>query len=121
MHYASRLTGWNAIKQRAEQLQLPMTDAQVKACTAKIVALGDVRALALNDVDDIIRDWHRGLIRTGGAEAAAPPSMSLTPEERRTVVEKEKRVLADDEEDAEAAAAVPEPAVKRAKVDGITA
>ncbi|KAG9617563.1 homocitrate synthase, partial [Aureobasidium melanogenum] len=39
VHFASRLTGWNAIKSRVEQLGLAMTDAQVKLCTAKIKAL----------------------------------------------------------------------------------
>ncbi|KAG9808943.1 homocitrate synthase, partial [Aureobasidium melanogenum] len=34
VHFASRLTGWNAIKSRVEQLGLAMTDAQVKLCTA---------------------------------------------------------------------------------------
>jgi homocitrate synthase len=30
IHFASRLTGWNAIKSRVEQLGLDMTDDQVK-------------------------------------------------------------------------------------------
>jgi len=30
VHFASRLTGWNAIKSRVEQLELKMTDEQVK-------------------------------------------------------------------------------------------
>lgn len=30
IHFASRLTGWNAIKSRTEQLGLSMTDEQVK-------------------------------------------------------------------------------------------
>lgn len=31
VHFASRLTGWNAIKSRVEQLGLTMTDEQVKS------------------------------------------------------------------------------------------
>lgn len=31
VHFASRITGWNAIKSRVEQLGLKMTDDQVKA------------------------------------------------------------------------------------------
>ena len=42
VHFASRLTGWNAIKSRVEQLSLTMTDAQVKLCTAKIIDPADV-------------------------------------------------------------------------------
>jgi homocitrate synthase len=32
VHFASRLTGWNAIKSRAQQLDIEMTDAQYKEC-----------------------------------------------------------------------------------------
>jgi hypothetical protein len=39
VHFASRLTGWNAIKSRAAQLNIEMTDEQYKECTAKIKAL----------------------------------------------------------------------------------
>ncbi|KAI1269972.1 hypothetical protein F5Y18DRAFT_114469 [Xylariaceae sp. FL1019] len=58
VHFASRLTGWNAIKSRADQLGLNMTDDQVKAVTAKIKQLADVRPLALDDTDSIIRSFH---------------------------------------------------------------
>lgn len=37
-----RLTGWNAVKSRSEQLGLPLTDDEIKACTAKIKQLADV-------------------------------------------------------------------------------
>jgi homocitrate synthase len=50
VHFASRLTGWNAIKSRVEQLNLDMTDAQCKECTAKIKALADIRPLNVDDV-----------------------------------------------------------------------
>jgi len=43
VHFASRLTGWNAIKSRCDQLGLSMTDAQIKQCTMKIKALADIR------------------------------------------------------------------------------
>jgi isopropylmalate/homocitrate/citramalate synthase len=39
VHFASRITGWNAIKSRANQLGVEMTDEQYKECTAKIKAL----------------------------------------------------------------------------------
>lgn len=50
VHFASRLTGWNAIKSRVEQLNLDMTDAQCKECTANIKKLADVRPLNVDDV-----------------------------------------------------------------------
>jgi homocitrate synthase len=45
VHFASRLTGWNAIKSRAEQLGLKMTDAQYKECTAALKNLADIKVL----------------------------------------------------------------------------
>lgn len=58
VHFASRLTGWNAIKSRVEQLNLDLTDAQCKECTARIKKLADVRPLNVDDVDSIIRQFH---------------------------------------------------------------
>jgi homocitrate synthase len=46
-----RLTGWNAVKNRVEQLDLDLTDEDAKAVTAKIKELADVRPLSLDDVD----------------------------------------------------------------------
>ncbi|KAG6075641.1 Saccharopine dehydrogenase [Claviceps sp. LM84 group G4] len=58
VHFASRLTGWNAIKSRVEQLGLAMSDAQVKEVTAKIKQMADIRPLAIDDTDSIIRSFH---------------------------------------------------------------
>jgi homocitrate synthase len=58
IHIAHRLTGWNAIKARAEQLQLDLTDDDVKEATAHIKALADEKPLALDDVDAILRTWR---------------------------------------------------------------
>lgn len=58
VHFASRLTGWNAIKSRVEQLNLDLTDAQCKECTARIKKLADIRPLNVDDVDSIIRQFH---------------------------------------------------------------
>jgi homocitrate synthase len=54
---AHRLTGWNAIKARAEQLDLRLTDEALKAATAHIKALADQKPLALEDVDAVLRSW----------------------------------------------------------------
>lgn len=58
VHFASRLTGWNAVKTRVGQLGLIMTDDQVKEVTSKIKALADVRPIAIDDADSIIRSFH---------------------------------------------------------------
>lgn len=54
---AHRLTGWNAIKDRAEQLGLSLSDDQIKMITAHIKALADEKPLELNDVDDVLHRW----------------------------------------------------------------
>ena len=58
MHFASRLTGWNAVKTRVGQLGLNLDDEQCKQVTAKIKALADVRPIAIDDADSIIRSFH---------------------------------------------------------------
>lgn len=58
INFANRLTGWNAIKSRVEQLNLKLTDDQIKQVTTKIKELGDVRPLNIDDVDSIIKDFH---------------------------------------------------------------
>ncbi len=57
---AHRLTGWNAVKNRAEQLGLTLSDAELKAVTAHIKAVADEKPLALSDVDAILHHWVNG-------------------------------------------------------------
>jgi len=54
---AHRLTGWNAIKSRAEQLNLELGDDDIKAATLHIKRLADEKPLALDDVDAVLRSW----------------------------------------------------------------
>jgi len=108
VHFASRLTGWNAIKSRADQLDLKMTDAQYKECTAKVKAMADVRKITLDDTDAIIRAFHHNLHN----EKEVPLLEGLTADEKKKFVAaenelngvKEKRQL---EETADAQAEVP--------------
>uniref|UniRef100_A0A093VP85 homocitrate synthase n=1 Tax=Talaromyces marneffei PM1 TaxID=1077442 RepID=A0A093VP85_TALMA len=87
VHFASRLTGWNAIKSRAQQLNMEMTDAQYKECTAKIKALADIRPIAVDDADSIIRAYHHN-IKLGTDK----PLMDLNEEERAQFAQKEKEI-----------------------------
>jgi homocitrate synthase len=57
-----RLTGWNAVKSRVEQLGLQMTDNQIKDATAKIKELADVRTQSMEDVDTVLRVYHSGVV-----------------------------------------------------------
>lgn len=58
IHFANRLTGWNAIKSRVDQLNLNLTDQQCKDVTSKIKLMADIRALTIDDVDSIIKEFH---------------------------------------------------------------
>lgn len=87
VHFASRLTGWNAIKSRAQQLKIELTDAQCKECTAKIKALADIRPIAVDDADSIIRAYYRNL-KSGEDK----PLMDLTADEHAQFVAKEKEL-----------------------------
>lgn len=54
-----RLTGWNAVKNRIEQLQLnDLTDEDAKNITNKIKQLADVKALNLEEVDVLLRKYN---------------------------------------------------------------
>jgi len=55
IHVAHRLTGWNAIKDRAEQLQLTLSDDDIKEITSRIKALADDNHLSLDEVDALLR------------------------------------------------------------------
>ncbi len=57
---AHRLTGWNAIKNRAEQLGLTLSDDQIKTVTGHIKALADQKPISLSDVDALLHRWADG-------------------------------------------------------------
>jgi homocitrate synthase len=119
VHFASRLTGWNAIKSRAAQLNIEMTDDQYKACTAKIKAMADVRPIAIDDADSIIRAYYRG-IKTGQDVPLLP---DLTEEEQKLLAQKEREAEVPEKRALDQQAeidAIIEPAAKKAK-NGISA
>ncbi|KAI9869408.1 MAG: Saccharopine dehydrogenase [Trichoglossum hirsutum] len=84
VHFASRLTGWNAIKSRAQQLNIELTDAEYKLVTSKIKTMADVRPIAVDDADSIIRAFHRNL-KTGENK----PLLHLTEEQQKALKLKE--------------------------------
>jgi len=57
---AHRLTGWNAVKQRAEQLGLKLSDALVKEATTFIKNLADNTEVTTKMLDDKLRELERG-------------------------------------------------------------
>lgn len=60
INIAHRLTGWNAIKFRAEQLGLDLSDEHIKHITKEVKRNSDERPLTLDDVDTILyREYHQ--------------------------------------------------------------
>jgi homocitrate synthase len=89
IHFASRLTGWNAIKSRAQQLNIEMTDAQYKECTAAIKRLADIRPIAIDDADSVIHAFHRN-VKMGKTNPANVVLPNMTEKERLRLEEKER-------------------------------
>jgi homocitrate synthase len=125
IHFASRLTGWNAIKSRAQQLNIEMTDAQYKECTAQIKLLADIRPIAIDDADSIIHAFHRNVIAGKAKPGSSVYLPNMTEQEKKKLEaiaaqEKqlpEKRQL----EETVAQETATEQALKKAKTNGVTA
>jgi len=79
---AHRLTGWNAIKNRAEQIGLSLDDAQIKRVTAHIKALADEKQISLDDVDGLLRRWAQ-------ANGDSPDSTQPLPDLRTASIPEE--------------------------------
>ena len=87
VHFTSRLTGWNAIKSRVNQLGLDMTDSQIKSCTTRIKAMADVRHLAIEDTDAIINAFYENLYSEKNSEK--PLLDNMTADEKIQFAQKE--------------------------------
>ncbi|MBZ0290031.1 MAG: homocitrate synthase [Anaerolineae bacterium] len=51
---AHRLVGWNAIRDRAAALGLALSDADLRAATARVKTLADAQRITLADVDSVL-------------------------------------------------------------------
>ncbi|KAL2917025.1 homocitrate synthase lys21 [Polyrhizophydium stewartii] len=65
-----RLTGWNAVKNRVQQLDLSLSDDDVKAVTAQIKSLADIKPLGIEEVDTLLRKFHDRVHAIGTALGA---------------------------------------------------
>lgn len=64
VHFTSRLTGWNAIKSRVEQLGLDANswpEDKIREVTAKIKQIADLKVMTLDETDALIRSFHLDL------------------------------------------------------------
>ncbi len=62
IHVAHRLTGWNAVRDRSEQLGLALSDDQVKFITRRIKEMADRGSLTLDDVDSLLSQAAEGVV-----------------------------------------------------------
>ncbi len=90
MSIAHRLTGWHAVKWRAQQLGLEMTKDAIKRVTAHVKALAedsarDEKPLSLDDVDAVLKRWGVG------AKKSPTPEGNNGRGSRRVKVERKSR------------------------------
>jgi homocitrate synthase len=69
LNVAHRLTGWNAVKNRANQLGLQINDKMIKNATTRFKSLADIRPTTINDVDTILYEYERNNINTNELES----------------------------------------------------
>jgi len=63
IHIAHELTGWNAIKDRVEQLNLNLSNEEIKQLTEYIKSVASVKKCNLSDVDNILINHQEYLPR----------------------------------------------------------
>lgn len=73
IHIASRLTGWNAIRSRAEQLGLALDDGILKRITDEVKHLADQQALTLDEVDRLLYNAQQQTETNTQPQALAEP------------------------------------------------
>jgi homocitrate synthase len=56
IHIGHRLTGWNAVKNRALQLNLKIKDEDIKKITQIIKRLADEKILSIEEIDMLLRN-----------------------------------------------------------------
>lgn len=59
IHIGSRLTGWNAIRSRSDQLGLPLDDNTIKRITEEVKNMADQQQLTLDEVDHLLYAAHQ--------------------------------------------------------------
>jgi homocitrate synthase len=77
IHIAHRLTGWNAIRYRADQLGLELTDDEIRKITDEVKTLADLHPLTLDEVDSLLHSVRHPNTET---ETEAQPEAETLPE-----------------------------------------
>ncbi|MEJ5202339.1 MAG: homocitrate synthase [Anaerolineales bacterium] len=77
IHIASRLTGWNAIRYRADQLGLQLSDDAIRRITEQVKAMADTQQLTLDEVDRLLYTHEQAINGQVTSEALADHSVHL--------------------------------------------
>jgi len=97
---AHRLTGWNAMANRAKQLGLDISDDQIKAATTKIKNLADQSSIKLDQVDAILMKLAAGPRTSSSAfvtwgSSPADPKLKAAAEQAMKAVSQYEAMIAD--------------------------
>ncbi len=77
IHIAHRLTGWNAIRYRADQLGLELTDDEIRKITEEVKTMADLHPLTLDEVDSLLHSMRNPRLEN---ESDAQPETETLPE-----------------------------------------
>ena len=81
IHIGSRLTGWNAIRYRADQLGLKLNDREIKEITEQVKLLADQQQLTLDEVDRLLSKYQTTEEDAIAAEVGEPQSVEVREQE----------------------------------------
>lgn len=71
IHIAHRLTGWNAIRYRADQLGLVLSDNQAKLIAEQVKSLADQHQITLDEVDSMLYSVQESLVEVEDSSLVA--------------------------------------------------
>ena len=77
---AHKLTGRNAVRDRAEQLGLSIDQQTLGAVTQRIKAMADHKRLTLSDVDEMLREWANASKATAESDNMTSKTSTVTEE-----------------------------------------
>jgi homocitrate synthase len=71
IHIAHRLTGWNAIRYRADQLGLVLSDDQARLIAEQVKSLADQHPITLDEVDSMLYSVQESLVEVEDSSLVA--------------------------------------------------
>lgn len=85
IHIASRLTGWNALRSRADQLGLMLDEPTLKRITEEVKNMADQQQLTLDEVDHLLFAAHAEKTKVAPEPAAVPLNGNENTDQNRRI------------------------------------